>query len=245
MEFTDDQFIELHNRKDISFITLTNYGYLHYAKNLILSLEKCNFPLSLKVYCIDQKSFDELQACGNITVEMLNDETNTNETIVGWKEKGWGTMVFSKLKCIHRELLTNPYVLFTDSDIVFEDNYCLQYLLDTLKEYDMCIQQNTDKSTYPLNTGFMLLQSNDSMKQLFDWSKIDINTFTCDQDYINDNKEKFNYFVLPRKLFPTEKDYYYLWIKPEPFHPYIIHFNKHRSDKKIIYFKKSGKWYLD
>ena len=89
MEFTDDQFIELHNRKDISFITLTNYGYLHYAKNLILSLEKCNFPLSLKVYCIDQKSFDELQEWNqNITLEMLKDETNTNENIVGWKTKG-------------------------------------------------------------------------------------------------------------------------------------------------------------
>jgi len=245
MELTEDQFNNLQKRKDISFITFTNYGYLHYTKNLILSLEKCNFPIPLKVYCIDQKSFDELQACGNITVEMLNDETNTNETIVGWKKEGWNTMVFSKLKCIHRELLKNPYVFFTDSDIVFENNYCLQYLFDTLKEYDMLIQQNTETSEYPLNSGFMLLKSNDTMKQLFDWSKIDINTFTCDQDYINDNKDKFSCHGLCRDLFPIEKYYYEKWITPTIFNPMIIHFNKHQSDKKIKYFKKSGKWYLD
>ena len=32
--------MELQNRKDISFITFTNYGYIHYTKNLIVSLEK-------------------------------------------------------------------------------------------------------------------------------------------------------------------------------------------------------------
>ena len=87
------------SNKNISFITFTNYGYLHYTKNLILSLEKCNFPLPLKVYCIDPKSFDELKQWNkNIILEMLNDETNTNESIVGWKEKGWNTMIFSKFK---------------------------------------------------------------------------------------------------------------------------------------------------
>ena len=230
---------------DISFITYTNYGFIHYAKNLILSLEKCNFPLPLKVYCIDQKSFDELQGWDNITLEMLNDETNTDETIVGWKGQGWNTMILSKLKCIHKELFINPYVFYTDSDIVFENNYSLQYLLDNLKEYDMCIQQNTETSEYPLNPGFMMLKSNDSMKQLFDWTKIDINTFICDQDYINDNVDKFNYFVLPRELFPIEKDYYHLWMNPGSFNPYIIHFNYSAGDKKIKRIQKLKKWYLD
>jgi len=242
MELTDDQFNNLQKRTDISFITYTNYGYLHYTKNLILSLEKCNFPLPLKVYCIDQKSFDELQEWNqNITLEMLNDETNTNENIVGWKGQGWNTMVFSKLKCIYKELLTNPYVFFTDSDIVFENNYSLQYLLDHLKEYDMCIQQNTEKSKYPLNTGFMLLKSNDSMKQLFDWTKINLETFTCDQDYINDNKDKFNYHVLSRDLFPIEMNYYHNHNNEF----LIIHFNKRSGNDKKVIIKRYNRWYVD
>ena len=73
---------------EINFITFTNYGFINYVKNLIVSLEKIKFPLPLKIYCIDQKSFNELEHFeGNILLELLNDETNTNESIVGWKQK--------------------------------------------------------------------------------------------------------------------------------------------------------------
>ena len=240
MNLTNEQYNELQNRKDISFITFTNYGYIHYAKNLILSLEKCNFPIPLKVYCIDQKSFDELKQFNQkILLEMLHDETNTNETIVGWKEEGWNTMIFSKLKCIHKELVINPYVLFTDSDIVFENNYCLQYLLDNLKEYDMCIQKNKGDT---LCTGFMLLKSNETMKQLFDWTTINLKTFVCDEDYVNENKHTFNYYRLKRKYFPTQR---YYCIEYQNINPYIIHFNRHTGLKKERYMKNLKKWYLD
>ena len=227
----------------ISFITFTNYGYLHYTKNLILSLEKCNFSLPLKVYCIDQKSFDELNQWNkNIVLEMLNDETNTTENIVGWKKKGWNTMVFSKLKCIHKELLQNQYVFFTDSDIVFEKD-CLQYLIDNLKNYDMLIQQNIEKK-YPLNSGFMFIQSNESMKNLFDWTKININTFTCDQDYINDNSNNFSFYKLSMNLFPVEYHYLsnYSNLNKDI---YIIHFNYYRANEKIKRMMNLYKWYIN
>tara|TARA_B100000575_G_C23119124_1_gene647390 strand:- start:689 stop:1369 length:681 start_codon:yes stop_codon:yes gene_type:complete len=224
---------------NISFITFTNYGYLHYTKNLILSLGRCNFSLPLKVYCIDQKAFDELNQWNkNIVLEMLNDETNTNENIVGWKKEGWNTMAFSKLKCIHKELLQNQYVFFTDSDIVFEKD-CLQYLMDNKKDYDMLIQQNNDDI---LCTGFMFIQSNESMKNLFDWPKINRETFVCDEDYINENKDKFNYYRLERKYFPIEK---YYCIENQNIDPFIIHFNKYNGLRKKKYMKDHKKWYLD
>ena len=230
---------------EISFITFTNYGFIDYVKNLILSLEKIQFSLPLKIYCIDQKSFDELEHFeGNILLEMLNDKTNTNESIVGWKQKGWNTMVFSKLKCIYKELLQNKYVLFTDSDIVYEKD-CLQYLIDNIQNYDMMIQQNTRGFKYPLNTGFMFIKSNQSMKELFNWNTIDIESFTCDQDYINGNESKINYIVLPRYLFPIEVDYYNEWIKLTKFDPYIIHFNKSIGDNKKTQMVKLNKWALN
>ena len=202
------------SNENISFITFTNYGYLHYTKNLILSLERCNFPLPLKVYCIDQKAFDGLNQWNkNIHLDMLNDETNTNESIVGWKEKGWNTMAFSKLKCIYKELFINPYVFFTDSDIVFEKD-CLQYLTENIQEYDMITQQPTEESDYILNSGFMFIQSNENTKEIFNWHNIDITTFTCDQDYLNDNKSKINYNILPSELFPIEVNYYQHFLLP-------------------------------
>ena len=217
---------------NISFLTFTNFGYLHFTQNLILSLEKINFPLSLKVYCIDQKSYDTLRNWNkNIILEMLNDETNMNQNIVGWKEKGWNTMVFSKLKCIYKELLKNEYVFFTDSDIVFEKDP-LEYLLENMKDYDMLIQQNKDKSKYPLNSGFMFIKSNNNMKNLFDWGKINIDTFVCDQDYINDKSYNFKYLGLSRDLFPVEY-YYYLNYENYSDKFYIFHFNfKMGKDKQ-------------
>tara|TARA_Y100000591_G_C21783871_1_gene672647 strand:- start:551 stop:1267 length:717 start_codon:yes stop_codon:yes gene_type:complete len=228
---------------NISFITFTNFGYLHFTQNLILSLEKINFPLSLKVYCIDQKSYDSLQKWNqNIILEMLNDETNKNEKIIGWKEKGWNTMVFSKLKCIYKELLQNEYVFFTDSDIVLEKNP-LEYLLENIKDYDMLIQQNIEKK-YPLNSGFMFINSNDKMKNLFDWTKININTFTCDQDYINNNSNNFSFYKLSMNLFPVEYHYLlnYSNINKDI---YIIHFNYYRGNEKIKGMMNLYKWYVN
>lgn len=222
---------------NISFVTFTNFGYLHFTQNLILSLEKINFPLSLKVYCIDQKSYDSLRNWNqNIILEILNDETNKNEKIVGWKEKGWNTMAFSKLKCIYKELLQNEYVFFTDSDIVFEKDP-LEYLLKNIKDYDMLIQQN---SGIYLCSGFMFIKSNDIMKDLFNWLNINLNSFICDEDYINDNKDNFKYLPLKRELFPTEKNYFN---NNNQF--YIIHFNKRRGDNKCISYKIYNKWYLN
>ena len=109
-----------------------------------------------KVYCIDQKSYDSLPKWNqNIILEILNDETNTNQNIVGWKEKGWNTMVFSKLKCIYKELFKNDYVFFTDSDIVFEKDP-LKNLIENIKDYDILIQQHRDNFKYPLNSGSCL-----------------------------------------------------------------------------------------
>lgn len=221
---------------NISFITFTNYGYLHYVKNLILSLEKCNMSIPLKVYCIDQKSFDELHKWNqNIILEMFNDETNKNENIVGWKTKGWNTMVFSKLKCIFNELYKNEYVFFTDSDIVFEKNP-LDYLLDNIKDYDMLIQKNKNNI---LCSGFMFMKSNDIMKNLFNWQNINLETFVCDEDYINENKDKFKYYLLSTELFPIER--YHSNNNNNPF--YIIHFNKRAGNDKIYSMKLYNKWY--
>lgn len=228
---------------NISFITFTNFGYLHFTQNLILSLEKINFPLPLKVYCIDQKSYDTLKQWNEkIILEMLNDETNKNESILGWKEEGWNTMVFSKLKCIYKELLKNEYVFFTDSDIVFEKDP-LEYLLGNMKDYDILIQQNMETSKYPLNSGFMFMKSNEKTKELFNWQRINIDSFVCDQDYINENSQNIKYLGLSRELFPVEY-YYYRNYKDYSDKFYIFHFNFKKGNDKKKRMMNMNKWYL-
>ena len=234
----DKEYNEIKYRKDISFITYTNLGYIYYTKNLIVSLEKCNFPLTLKVYCIDEGSYNELNNFSDkIIVELLNDEDNNNENFIDFYKEGWNTMMLSKMKCIHKELLKNKYVFYTDSDIVFENNYCIKYLIDNLHTYDILIQNNNDLD---LCAGFMFIKSSDITINLFETKNIDINEFKCDQSYINSNKYLYKYKRLPEELFPAGRFYYE---NNKNIYPFIIHFNWIRGNKKMDKMQTYNKCY--
>ena len=234
----DKEYNEIKYRKDISFITYTNLGYIYYTKNLIVSLEKCNFPLTLKVYCIDEGSYNELNNFSDkIIVELLNDEDNNNENFIDFYKEGWNTMMLSKMKCIHKELLKNKYVFYTDSDIVFENNYCIKYLIDNLHNYDILIQNNSDLD---LCAGFMFIKSSDITINLFETKNIDINEFKCDQSYINSNKYLYKYKRLPEELFPAGRFYYE---NNKNIYPFIIHFNWIRGNKKMDKMQTYNKCY--
>ena len=235
---SEDKYLEIKQRKDISFVTYTNSGYLNYTKNLILSLEKCNFPLSLTIYCIDQNAYDNLKNLDyNIIPKLLNDETNTHSDFIEFYKEGWNTMMLSKLKCIHKELIDYDYVFYTDSDIVFENNYCIQYLVDNLYNCDMLVQNNGNKD---FCAGFMFLKSNDTILELFDTKDIDMDKFKCDQSYLISKKDCISYRVLSQEYFPAGKFYYGNYVN---IYPWIIHFNWSIGTKKIDKMHFHEKWY--
>ena len=235
---SENKLKEIKQRKDISFVTYTNLAYINYTKNLILSLKKCNFPLKLKIYCIDEKSYNILYKFNdNITLELLNDKKNLQEEFVHYLKEGWNTMMLSKIKCIHKELLTSKYVLYTDTDIVFENNYLLKYLIENIDDYDLLVQNNGDKE---FCAGFMFLQSNDKIINLFNRKNINLENFKCDQPYLNSKKDLINYRILPQEYFPAGKFYYG---NTETIYPWIIHFNWARGNRKIDKMKEHNKWF--
>ena len=235
---SEDKYLEIKQRQDISFVTYTNSGYLNYTKNLILSLEKCNFPLPLTIYCVDQEAYDNLKNLDyNIIPKLLNDETNTHSDFIEFYKEGWNTMMLSKLKCIHKELIDYDYVFYTDGDIVFENNFCIQYLVDNLHDYDMLVQNNGNKE---FCAGFMFLQSNDTILELFDTKDIDMDKFKCDQSYLISKKDCISYRVLSQEYFPAGKFYYGNYVN---IYPWIIHFNWSIGTKKIDKMHFHEKWY--
>ena len=228
---------EIKSRKDISFITYTNIGYINYVKNLIYSLRKCNFPLKLKVYCIDKESINELEKYdNNLILEYFNPDFEIKD-IVPYMTTGWNKMSFTCIQIIYKELLKNDYVLYTDSDIVFENNYCIKYLINNINNHDLLIQNDIIN----LCTGFMFIKSNLNTKKILNYNNIDINNFECDQKYINDNKHLINYCKLPKDLFPVGIYYkkYNEWLKP-----FIIHFNWALGDEKQNIMNLHNKLYI-
>jgi hypothetical protein len=136
-------------------------------------------------------------------------------------KEDWNITMFNKIKSIYNELFINEYVLYIDSDIIIKNNNIIDYLHDEIinSEYDILFQQNIGEK---LCSGFMYIHSNTKTIDLFNYKKIDINTFICDEDYINENKDKIKYKKLKRYYFPIER-YYRKYKEELPY--YMIHFN--------------------
>ena len=108
--------------ENISFITLTNKGYINFTRNCIKSLENINFPKILKVYCIDNECYDTLSQEYEHTLLVSMDDNSRIGTLESWHQNNFSNIVIEKFKIIYENLCKHEYVLFTDGDIVFENS---------------------------------------------------------------------------------------------------------------------------
>lgn len=224
----------------IKFITLTNTGYIDYTLNCLKTLENIQSKINMHCYCIGRDGYEELINKG-YTCELIDEEENSN--FQTFRNGNWSNITYNKFKIIYDNLLTNTYVLFSDGDIVYENNDFLEYLLTKIQDNDMLIQNDTPNNNddSQLCSGFMLIKSNQNTLSLFNPSVMKNKKNEIgwdDQIYINRIKNKIKYTKLPLDLFPNGKYYYDNYTKITP---YIIHFNwiiGHEKKEKMIFFNK-------
>ena len=225
------------NYDNVSFITLTNDGYIDYTLNCIKTLNDIDIKQKLKVYCIGNNGYSILQQ-NNISCELIIDEKAN--TFQEFRTNNWSNVTYYKFQIIYENLLNNEYVCFTDGDIVYESNNIFSYLLNNINDNEMLIQDENSKDKEVLCSGFMFIKSNENTLSLFNPENVKkyINTVGWDdQIYINDVKHLLKYKKLPLYLFPTGT-YYYNYNKIKP---YLIHFNcvvGHEKKNKMIYYNK-------
>ena len=230
--------VEKYDHSKISMITFTTYDYINYTKNLIKSIQISNIRIPLKVYCIDEGSYNELkQINGNIVIIKYFDKDIT-EGIKKYLQDGWSRFVINKIKCIYSELFKNEYILYIDGDIIIKNDLLLDYLMDEIKEEEILFQKNKGDT---LCSGFMFIRSTDDVKVMFNYKDIDMNDFICDEDYLNKNKGNFKYKCLRRENFPIER-YYRKYL--EAIDPFMIHFNIETGFEKEKSIKELGYWYI-
>ena len=231
---------ETKEHANISFITLTNNGYLDYTLNCLKSIELAGIKTKLKVYCIGEESASILNNKG-ITTDLIDDEKSVE--FQEFRTNNWSNIVFYKFKIIYDNLLNNEYVCITDGDIVYENNCIFDYLLNNIKDNDMLIQSDGN-ITESVCSGFIFIRSNQDTISLFNPSNVEEYRNTVgwgDQLYINSIKGKLKYKKLPLALFPSGK-YYYQY--SEEIKPYLIHFNwvvGHEKKNKMV---KYNKWFI-
>ena len=193
-------------------------------------------------YCIGRDGYDQLINKG-YNCELIDEEENSN--FQTFRNGNWSNITYNKFKIIYDNLLTNTYVLYSDGDIVYENNDFLEYLLTKIEDNDMLIQNDTpnndDNDDSQLCSGFMLIKSIPNTLALFNPSVMKNKKNEIgwdDQKYINRIKHKLKYTKLPLDLFPNGKYYY---DNNSEINPYIIHFNwiiGHEKKEKMIFFNK-------
>ena len=227
------------DNNNISFITLTNTGCIHYTLNCIESLKRINIKQQLKVYCIGDTGYNALIK-QNICCELIDD--SAAEKLEEFRKNNWSNVVYHKLKIIYDNLLNNKYVCITDGDIIYENNSIFDYLLDNIDENDLLIQSEGIWNN-SVCSGFMFIKSNETTLSIFNPANIEQyrnNVEWDDQVYINEIKFKLKFKMLPLTLFPTGQ-YYYEY--SEKLQPYLIHFNWIVGNEKKNKMIQYNKWY--
>lgn len=266
---------------DTRLITLTNDGYKKITSNMMHSLKKFNLLSKLTVFCLDSKVKEYLQNIyPDSQYEIIN---NTgSESLIDFRRSGWNHIVFYKMRAIYDSLNKYERVLFIDGDIVFYRNP-LANLENEIGDKDVLFQTDlivsNDKYNYyfeqiskfktaqeladyimecgylrtEVNTGFIYLKNTLKNIDFFDYKKIDIETFECDQIYVNKNLKELNFKLMPIFTYPTGlfiKSLYFTILKSMPpdlgICHNVIHFNYTiASLNKVQTIKAMNSWYVE
>jgi len=226
---------------EMSFVTLTNSGYIKYTLNCLESLKRIGVSSKLlHSYVIGKDGYNFLKQNG-YTCSLIDNENNSN--FQSFRKGNWGDITFNKFTIIYENLLKYKYVCFTDGDIVFENKDFLQYLKTNIDTYDMLVQSEGDEYE-DFCSGFMYIKSNETTRSIFNPANVTPHKRPSDwgdQIYLNEIRKtvKINYKKLPLMLFPNGK-YFYSNYCPSP---YLIHFNWVVGNEKCSKMKQYGKWY--
>ena len=233
------------NRKNLNFMTFTNKGYVDYTHNLLSSIKENNLDIDIKIYALDQFSLNYFEELGaNVKIYQKDDFA---DTYLKQDDKDFGNLMIVKFELIYKELLENDNVVYVDGDITFKKDLS-EYLINFSNDSDI-IFQNDLKPSKPdrewVCAGFMYIKSSKKTLKFFKPTAKLIRKFnkysTHDQTYINKNKRKFSYTLLPLDDFPNGAHYYQYF---ETLDPFLIHFNYIRGDEKQERMKFHNEWYL-
>ena len=230
---------------ELCMITITNSGYKELTKNSLASLRRHNLKLNIEVFTLDDGCCKDFIDLGYKTTSLSTHLSMGSN----FHSKNFKDVTYYKLNVIHSVLERYKYVLLVDGDIVFDKGDFLPYVYDIMKEkpsldlvcqIEYCIK-NKKVFLGVLNSGFMLIRSNENTKKFFNAPGYSNKKYINDQDYLNKNKHNLNYEGLPVELFPNGCFFY----EKKPQDSKIVHFNYVSGiENKINKIKHYDRWFI-
>jgi hypothetical protein len=240
-------------------ITYSNYGYIDFAKNLILNLSKILKHHKLHFYCLDKQTYDELSKTPRhfLTVELF--EQDVSSDFENYNTVKYNKLTHTKTNVLRDAFKKYEFIHFIDCDVVClkepSVNYYSRYSsYDIVFQYDWLFKNNIplDKFGKWQCTGNMSLRRTswtlNIIKQLEELQALADNK--NDQDCLMDIfslakvKDIRNYRDAKLFVYPPEEYTNGSWKGPID-SIYFFHAN-HVVGKadKINLLKKVNQWFL-
>jgi len=249
--------------KELVWVTFINYGYIHYTKNFLLSMEKNHIDFKLVVYCNDDKTFEELNdhpLCICKKTDFL--KTKFSDTFTIWGKSDYIRICFTKLD-VWLHALKETYEMgvkavgFIDTDVfLFSDPTTL--FVNAMEEYkDVQVFAQCDErgrncikpeQCPNMCAGIMVFRNNLALYSLFEYTEADIRRFPSDQHYLHDLfvKHSVPRRTLPRSVVPNGA--YFPMLKQIPINfgsdVCLIHFNWMIGEEKEKAMRLQKLWLL-
>ena len=232
-------------------ITLTNYGYISYTRNMLKSLKPFDLDKKIFIICMDDKSAQELSSDG---YHVYNMNASNFEHFIPWNEKGYDHICYFKLVIMYQILSLSKNLLYIDGDIVFLKSP-LQDLLtwqaDT--EHEVWIQNDgiSNNNTTNVCAGYVYIKSTETTIYLYncltDTAKARYKECTAH----NNDQTYFNLFIkpycktvaLPLEHYPNG-NIFYAFSEQLSKTAVMVHFNWIVGHAKVEKMKKHNLWLL-
>jgi hypothetical protein len=230
--------------------TMTNYGYILYTLNMLKSLRQFGLDKKVLIVCIDRKSANIFKKLGYNFVCI---DDNEFSKFSPWNTKGYHRICYLKLELIYRILTLNKNILLIDGDIVFLRDPQLD-IKCWIKErnVDVHIQNDSLENNDHTNlcTGYMLIKSNDKMKELYDCISEEGKKKYLECAFDNNDQSYFNKFVkpfcsfqaIPLIKYPNGHFFYNNTNSKEI--AILVHFNWIHGHLKMVKMKEYKLWFL-
>ena len=228
-------------------ITLTNYGYMLYTRNMLKSLQPYGLDKKVFIVCMDEKSANEFLSQG-YHVYCMN--AKNFEDFIPYNAKGYAHICYFKLVMMYQILLLSINLLYIDGDIVFLKSP-LQDLLSwqSNTENEIWIQNDgiANNDTSNMCAGFVFIRSTENTISLYncmtDTAKIRYKECVAH----NNDQTYFNIYIKPYcKMIALPLEYYpngnifYVFSEQLSATAIMVHFNwivGHVKIEKMIKYK--------
>ncbi len=124
-------------------ISYSNFGYVAFAKNMLLSLDRVIRHHQVHVYCLDEATFDALTTLTfrhiTVTFELYNVPVSSSFETYGTQE--YTSITHTKMDILKEALFRYSFIHFIDGDVVCLkeptlDHYASYAMYDVVFQYD-------------------------------------------------------------------------------------------------------------